>query len=239
MTRPLIGVMPLVDDERESLWMLPGYMDGITRAGALPVMLPLTTDQAAVRQLARLCSGFLFTGGHDVSPSLYGQEPVNDSVSCCSARDEMERLTLHIALEADIPVLGICRGIQMINAYLGGTLYQDLPAQHPSAVEHHQSPPYDRPAHGVTVVPGSPLHALYGQERLQVNSYHHQAVRDLSSALRAVAFSEDGLVEAVYHPDRSFLWAVQWHPEFAPPGDPYSQKLFRAFAEHAAQYMNR
>ena len=234
MTGPVIGVVPLVDDERESLWMLPGYMDGITRAGGIPVMLPLTAEEQTLRQLARMCGGFLLTGGHDVSPALYGEAPIDKSVVCCPARDDMERKLLRLGLEEDIPVLGICRGIQLINVFFGGTLYQDLPAQHPSGTEHHQPPPYDVPAHSVTLVQGSPLHALLGQERLQVNSYHHQAVRDLAPPLQAMAYSEDGLVEAAYHPDMNFLWAVQWHPEFAAPEDPCSRRIFGAFVERAA-----
>ena len=109
MKKPVIGVLPLWDDDKESLWMLPGYMDGITASGGLPVMLPMTVDPLELKQLAQLCDGFLFTGGHDVSPDLYGEEPLTGT-ECCVPRDIMERSLLRIAMSMDKPVLGICRG---------------------------------------------------------------------------------------------------------------------------------
>lgn len=227
--KPIIGVTPLWDDERESLWMLPGYMDGIQSAGGLPIMLPLTSDPEKLSQLSRLCSGFLFTGGHDVSPELYHQQPLPDVISACKARDDMELHLLHLALQQDKPILGICRGIQFINAALGGTLYQDLPTQHPSATEHHMAPPYDRAVHTVSILPQTPLHRLLGTDSLSVNSYHHQAIKDLSDQLTAMAISEDGLIESVCMPGKKFLWATQWHPEFSWKSDESSRKIFQAF----------
>ena len=230
---PVIGVAPLWDDEKDSLWMLPGYFDGIRQAGGLPIMLPLTDDPQDIMQLAMLCDGFLFTGGHDVSPALYGETPIDASVVCCPGRDAMETYMLHEALRLDKPVLGICRGIQFINAALGGTLYQDLPTQHPSDVAHHQRPPYDRPAHTVSVLPDTPLAQLLGCGQLPVNSYHHQAVRDLAPDLVPMAISSDGLTEALVKPDARFLWAVQWHPEFSFRTDENSRRIFAAFLNAA------
>jgi len=229
--KPLIGLIPLVDEGRESLWMLPGYMRGVEAAGGLPVMLPLTDDPEALRQLSAQCDGFLLTGGHDVSPGVYGAARLPACGACSPERDRMESALLALAMAADKPVLGICRGIQFINAALGGTLWQDLPTQRPSDVNHHQSPPYDAPAHAVSILPDTPLARLLGAEALRVNSYHHQAVRDLAPALRPMAVSPDGLVEAVWHPGRHFLWAVQWHPEFAWQTDPGAMKIFGAFVE--------
>lgn len=226
--KPVIAVMPLWDDDRQSLWMLPGYLDGIAEAGGTGVMLPLTTDSDAVAQLISLCDGVLLTGGHDVSPSLYGQEPLA-GLETCPARDRMDATALRLALREDKPVLGICRGIQLMNAALGGTLWQDLPTQHPSDVDHHMAPPYDRVAHEVRILPGTPLHELLGQDLLGVNSYHHQAVRDVAPGLVPMAVSTDGLVEAVYAPGQRFCWGVQWHPEFSFRTDASSRAIFRAF----------
>ncbi|MEE1274044.1 MAG: gamma-glutamyl-gamma-aminobutyrate hydrolase family protein [Olegusella sp.] len=228
--KPVIAVMPLWDDDRRSLWMLPGYLDGIAEAGGTGVMLPLITDSDAVAQLISLCDGVLLTGGHDVSPSLYGQEPF-DGLETCPARDRMDATALRLALREDKPVLGICRGIQLMNAALGGTLWQDLPTQHPSDVNHHMAPPYDRVAHEVRILPGTPLHQLLGQDFLCVNSYHHQAVRDVAPGLVPMAVSTDGLVEAVYAPDQRFCWGVQWHPEFSFRTDASSRAIFRAFVD--------
>ena len=227
--KPLIGLIPLVDDRLESLWMLPGYMDGVAQAGGIPVMLPLTEDPSDLEQLCAACDGFLLTGGHDVSPSVYGEEKLPVCGDCSEARDRMERLVLEFALRDDKPVLGICRGHQLLNALLGGTLYQDLPTQHPSAVEHHQHPPYDAPIHSVSILPGTPLHELLGRDALPVNSYHHQAVKALSPRLKPMAVADDGLVEAVYLPGKRFVWGVQWHPEFAFRSDAASAAILSAF----------
>lgn len=236
MQRPVIGVMPLVDEQRESLWMLPGYFQGIHDAGGLPIMLDLTTNAERLHQYGAMCDGFLFTGGHDVHPQVY-REPIRyRNVEPCPVRDAMEITLLSYAMARDMPVLGICRGIQLINAALGGTLYQDLSHEHPSAIEHHQQPPYDQPVHSVTLNPLTPLHDVLATDRLAVNSYHHQAIRALAPVLRAQAVSDDGLIEAIYHPQLSFLWAVQWHPEFLQMVDEPSRIIFRAFIEACEHY---
>ena len=229
MKKPIVGVMPLWDDEKDSIWMLPGYMDGINRAGAIPVIFPFSEDMSELEQLMEVCDGFLFTGGHDVSPQLYHEKPLAGLVSCCEKRDVMETYVLRRAMEADKPVLGICRGIQFINAALGGTLYQDLPLQHPSETNHHGHAPYDRPVHDVKVDKGSPLYKYLKLENLPVNSYHHQAVKDMAKGLEVMAVAPDGIVEACYKPDQRFLWAVQWHPEFSYKTDESSRKIFSAF----------
>ncbi len=227
--KPIVGVMPLWDEERDSIWMLPGYLDGLRQAGGIPLIFPLSSDEEELRRLMALCDGFLFTGGQDVSPSLYGEEPLEDLLSVCPMRDRMESLVFKEALRADKPILGICRGIQFINAALGGTLYQDLPSQHPSGTEHCQRPPYDEPIHDVLVIKDSPLFRLLGTERLPVNSYHHQAVKKLAPGLIIMALSPDGLIEAVHMPAKHFLWAVQWHPEYSWRTDSASRKLFSVF----------
>ena len=141
----------------------------------------------------------------------------------------MEEKLLALALETDKPVLGICRGIQFLNAAMGGSLYQDLPTQKPSDLEHHQTPPYDIPVHRVTLVPSSPLQNLLQVSELSVNSYHHQAIHRLSQRLIPMAYSTDGLIEAVYMPDHRFVWGVQWHPEFSHKTDENSRKILKAF----------
>ena len=166
MKKPIIGVTPLFDRERDSYWMLPGYLEGLEQAGAIPIVLPLPEDLDDLPQLVSLCDGLLFTGGQDVSPALYGETPKPTCGEICPARDRMEQALLHLALERDLPVLGICRGIQFLNAVLGGTLYQDLPTEHPSQTQHHMPPPYDRAAHTVTIQPGTPLAELLGTEHI-------------------------------------------------------------------------
>ena len=229
--KPIVGVMPLWDDEKDSIWMLPGYLDGLNQAGGLPIIFPFTADEQELEQLVNRCDGFLFTGGHDVSPALYHETPMEGLVDSCPKRDAMESVVLRMALERDMPVLGICRGIQFINACLGGSLWQDIPTQHPSETEHHQAPPYDKPCHAVTVEKDSPLRDCLDVDSLPVNSCHHQAIKELAPALKAMAFSPDGLVEAAYMPGKKFLWAVQWHPEFLYQTDAPSRAIFQAFTD--------
>ena len=233
--KPLIGVVPLWDETKDSYWMLPGYMDGLTQAGGLPIILPLTDDQNEIHQLAGLCDGFLFTGGHDVSPEMYGEEALPECGVICPARDNMETALLKEALALGNPVLGICRGIQLLNIALGGTLYQDLPMQRSSMICHRQEPPYDVPSHTVSVAHGTPLASVLGVEELAVNSCHHQGIKDLAAGLQLMASAPDGLVEAVCLPNAGFVWAVQWHPEFFPRLDEPSQKIFRAFVQAAEE----
>ncbi len=229
--RPIIGLVPLWDGDKSSLWMVPGYMDGIREAGAIPLMLPLTTSPEEIAQLADSCDGFLFTGGHDVSPKMYKELPIPYLVVCCPKRDIMEHLLLEVAIEKDKPVLGICRGIQFMNVFFGGTLYQDIPKQHPSQVVHRQEHPYDVVAHQVEIKKDTPLYKLLESDQIGVNSLHHQAIKDLAPHFTPMAYSPDGLVEAIYHPIHKFLWGVQWHPEFSYKNDKNSKKIFKAFVD--------
>ncbi len=234
MTRPLIGLVPLVDIGRQSLWMLPAYMDALERSGGAPVMLPLTSDAGVLERVVSACDGLLITGGQDVNPALYGR----DRGLCgelCDGRDGMETPLFELALKRDIPVLGICRGMQFINVALGGTLYRDIPTEHPTPLCHRQSAPYDRPSHEVAIEAGSPLDALFGVRKLGVNSCHHQAVERLSDRLRAAARADDGLIEAFYMPSARFVLGVQWHPELSFAADECSRRIFAEFVGAAAR----
>ena len=235
MEKPIIGVTPLWDEEKKSYWMLPGYLERVKEAGAIPIILPLAADGADIAQLADLCDGFLFTGGQDVDPQLYGEAMKPFCGELCPARDAMEQELLRRALEQDKPILGICRGIQFLNAALGGTLYQDLPTEHPSEIRHSMKPPYDRTAHTVHIWPLTPLSALLEKTELGVNSCHHQAIKSLAPGLVEMARSEDNLIEAVYLPGKTFVWAVQWHPEMSLYTDEDSRKIFEVFVRATNQ----
>lgn len=229
--RPLIAVTPLVDIQRDSYWMLPGYLKGLEAAGGAPLVLPLTQDTAVLEPILAHCSGLLLTGGQDVAPAVYGQEALPVCGQVCPERDSLEGWLLDWALERDIPVLGICRGLQFLNAHLGGTLYQDLPSQHPSQVVHCQRPPYDQPVHQVEVRPDTLLAHLVGAGALRVNSYHHQAVAAVAPGLVVDAVSEDGLVESLHLPGKHFVLGVQWHPEFCYQTSPEATAVFQGFVQ--------
>ena len=231
-SKPFIGVMPLIDYSKDSYWMLPGYINGLKAAGSVPLVLPLMDNINDIRGIMDICDGFLFTGGQDIAPSLYGEEKMSICGDCSPERDIMEKLILDEALKRDKPVLGICRGIQFINAYLGGTLWQNIPTQFSDMITHCQKPPYDVPVHNVEIVKDTPLHTLLKKDSISVNSYHHQGIRELSSKLKCMAVSPDGLIEAVYAPDKRFVWAVQWHPEFFYEKDENSRLILAEFARN-------
>lgn len=227
----VIGLVPLYDDEKESLWMLPGYMKVVEACSGLPIMFPLTTNEEELSQCYSMCDGILMTGGHDVDPALYHAQRTERCGVSCTARDAMETYLFHRAVRENKPVLGICRGIQLMNVLMGGTLYQDLPTEHPSPTKHHMTPPYDTTIHQVEVLPDTLLADLIGTGQHSVNSYHHQAISELGPGLAPMAISEDGLIEAVSVPDKTFIVGVQWHPEFIFEKDDECLKLVQAFVD--------
>ncbi len=230
MAKKRIAVVPLWDEEKNSIWMLPNYLDSIRESGGVGLVLPLHVQPEDAAQILDMCDGLLITGGHDVSPSMYGEEKKDTCGVLCPERDVLEQALYRRAVEQDKAVLGICRGIQTVNVLEGGTLYQDLPTEVPDNVGHHGKPPYDQVVHEVTLT--SELRRLLGMDRLGVNSYHHQAIKKLGENLEVMARSEDGLVEAVRHKHRRFIWAVQWHPEFSFWSDANSRKIFQAFVDN-------
>ena len=156
-------------------------------------------------------------------------------LECCKEilpdRDSMEAAVLQEAMVRKIPVLGICRGLQFINAALGGTLWQDMLIQRPGSRNHRMERPYNRTEHSVNL--SGPLEVLYGAKALGVNSCHHQGIKTLAPGLEPMAVADDGLIEAFFHPAQPFLWAVQWHPEFFDPLNGPGVPIFRAFVEAA------
>lgn len=235
MKKPVIALIPLVDEGRDSFWMLPGYLNGIAAAGGIGIMLPLTDNETDLDEILARFDGFLFTGGHDVDPKIYGQEKTDFCGVLAPGRDAMEPKLLELALAAGKPVFGICRGLQLMNAALGGTLYQDIQAQFPSDTNHRMAAPYGRAEHNVNILPGTPFASWGIPETIGVNSCHHQGVRDLSSKMQPMAIAPDGLVEAAYIPGKDFACAVQWHPEFFPVDHCVSRILFRAFVDACKQ----
>ena len=229
--RKIVGLIPLYDDERESYWMIPGYMKMLEAVDAIPLMLPLTDNHDELDYFIETCGGFVLTGGHDVAPELYNAVRQPYCGTSCELRDKMESYILKKSVELDKPVLGICRGIQFMNACFGGTLYQDLDKEFNSSIDHHMTPPYDRAVHEVDIHKGSLLFSILGKEKIGVNSYHHQAVKDLSPEFANSAISEDGIVEGIEMPSKRFIVGVQWHPELTYLSDENSQKIIKAFVD--------
>ena len=239
MNKPVIGITPAHNTENGNVYLRPMYLDAIQAAGGIPLMLPLSPDEEDIRQLLALCSGILFSGGPDPHPFLWGEETHAMCGNMSPARDRMELSLLRAAIAAKKPILGICRGEQMINVGLGGTLIQDISSQTKRAfpVAHKQVFRYDSPCHHVRVTEGSLLARLTAKKadtstealQLAVNSMHHQAACQLAPGLMVSATAPDGIIEAVEMPGYPFLLGIQWHPEYLWKTDPAAAGIFQGF----------
>lgn len=215
MKKPIIGLTPQYDFEKNRVWIGPNYLDAIRTAGGIPVLLPLNVNKEELAIVANVCDGFLFTGGPDISPFRFQEEMIQQCGVVVPERDKMEEDLFSLAMETKKPIFGICRGIQVLNVFLGGTLYQDIPAQLHGAIQlaHSQNSGNSVLSHSVKVDKDSLLHHIVMKEYMQVNSFHHQAIKDLAPSLKLAGVAPDSLIEAVYLPGKTFFLGVQWHPE--------------------------
>jgi len=213
--KPIIGVMPSTNDNLTEIRLPLTYMNAVKQHGGIPFLFSFLEEPSDIKALADRCDAFLFSGGVDIEPSLFGEELLNDTVELCKLRDILELELIKYAILQNKPVFAICRGVQILNVALGGTLYQDIPAQCPdSDISHRQTGPYPEDGHYVTVEKNSPLFDIFSQnERVLVNSYHHQAIKDVAPTLTVAAKADDGIIEAVYMTDDPLVFGVQWHPE--------------------------
>ncbi len=204
------------------------YAQAVVRAGGLPVLLPLEADRADA-YIERLDALVITGGDFDVDPALFGAESRHSSVSTKDRRTEFEVSITRLALERDLPVLGICGGEQLLNVVLGGTLIQHIPDEIEDALAHEQPNPRDEAGHEVKVIEGTRLHAIVGADTLAVNSAHHQAVKETGEGVVVNAIAPDGVIEGIEDPRQRFCIGVEWHPEFAiSVGD---DKIFKAFID--------
>lgn len=209
------------------------YVDEIIKHGGIPLCFA-TFDEKLVEKI----DGLLLTGGFDIDPKYFGEQPHPMLGLVTEKRDEDEMQLVKSCLEKNIPILGICRGIQMINVYFGGNLYQHIDAQFKTTIQHQQKGERSKATHMVVVEKDSKLFSILEKESFSVNSLHHQGIRFVGKGLKPVAKAEDGLIEAVELEEYPFCIAVQWHPEeLAKVGDIPSLKLFRAFIESAKNYL--
>lgn len=200
----------------------PNYSQAVLKAGGIPVILPTISTPEQARELLSKVDGIIFSGGVDINPEWYGEEVWNETVVIDSVRDRSDSLLARCALELGKPILAICRGEQLMNVILGGSLYQDIPTQLPDAHIHRNT------RHKMGIMEGSFLANLFGTDSLEVNSFHHQAVKDVAPGLTIAAYSDDGIVEAY---ENEQIWAVQFHPEGMLREDDTWLPLFVAFLD--------
>ena len=240
---PVIGVTANLREDPESDEQRPlghfvradfDYVDGVVGAGGIPMVLPPIVE-IAEKVVGRI-DGLLLSGGSDLDPSYYGEEPVPELNVTVPKRDAFEMALVGYALKRGVPVFGICRGLQVLN------VYQDLPSQlHPDLIAHRQQVPKWQWSHEVEVDRNSKVAGIMETGAIRVNSYHHQAIKDLSGDLVAVAHSSDGVIEAAESPNLSERWlvGVQWHAEAMRDAGPQNRNLFRAHVSAAERYALR
>lgn len=229
--KPIIGITSHVEmDYKHTL--SNDYIQAIIQAGGIPVILPIGTD-ADVAEMSDRIDGLLVTGGGDIDPTLFGEEPLQGLGMISPGRDSFEMLIVEKALAADKPILAICRGIQIMNIAVGGDMYQDIYSQiDGKLLQHQQNAVRAHLAHFVDVASGSLLADIAGKERFKVNTYHHQAVRNVPAPLKVTGTASDGIIEAIESTEHKFVLGVQWHPEpLAAAGEEVSKRIFEKFVE--------
>lgn len=228
--KPLIGVTSDKDQQGDIL-VETRYITAVRQAGGIPIILPVNLE--AVEEMCGYLDGLMLIGGEDVDPSYFGEEPHRKLGKVMPDRDEMELALIKTMAEQDKPVLGICRGYQLMNVACGGTIYQDIYAQLSEDLQqHHQVTELEYATHLVDVASGSRLAEWAGASEVRVNTLHHQAIKDIKAPLVVTATAKDGVIEAFESDAHSFFVGVQWHPEaLVKRNDPTSLRLFESFVE--------
>ena len=239
MTKPFIGVSGniLRDASGAYVDLLRSYVNhdyprSIEEAGGIPVIIPFTKNLDVARETVAKLDALLLSGGHDVDPHNYGEEPKQKLGDIWPERDKFDMRLLKLAEENGIPVLGICRGAQIINVYHGGTLYQDLSYRKEKTLKHSQGQTPTLLTHTVKTVVGTKIAELLGKKEMQTNSFHHQLIKDVADDFKVSARCVDGVVEAIENKDASVI-AVQWHPEMLHRVVPYQNNLFKYIIDNA------
>ncbi|QUC02600.1 gamma-glutamyl-gamma-aminobutyrate hydrolase family protein [Atopobium sp. oral taxon 416] len=236
--KPIVCITPSIFEgpDKEHKLINMKYTSMMKAVGMLPILCDYDDDPSDVSELLDRVQGLILTGGFDMDPGLYGQRPLPNADAPHPERDNAEFELLREALDRDMPVLGICRGVQVLNVLLGGSLWQDVNEQGATDFKHSIYDEPEKDVHKVTLLADTPIAEAVGKRRLLVNSCHHQAIRELSPVLTSAGYSHDGLIEAVYMPGRTCVWGVQWHPESLYLNHPEEFGLAKGFAQNCRAY---
>lgn len=234
--RPIIGITCAWDEEKGRFFLGGMYVEAVQAGGGIPVLLTPPGDSASLDRLTKAVDGLVLSGGTDVDPVYFGEEPIFGGGEICPERDAFELALAGAALASGIPLIGICRGMQVINIAAGGDIYQDIGSQlGDPLIKHFQQAPRWHPTHEIKVLPGTSLASILGSGPVRVNSYHHQAVRKVAPGFIVSARSGDGVIEAVESPGHLFALGVQCHPEALWKRHPLFLNLFKKLAEAAGK----
>lgn len=235
--RPIIGISWCEDtDVSEYSEDLQAYIDAVELAGGVSILLPLLEEEAQANEWLEEIDALIMTGGEDIDPSYYNEKPDANLEDVNSERDQSDYILLTVALERNMPVLAICRGHQMLNVVCGGSLYQDIPTQYETDILHRSLDEVDFEYHDIGIVKGSKLAEIMGSGSIEVNSWHHQAIKDLGLGLYIVATSADGMVEAIEREGMAFVVGVQFHPEWhVEDGEMEYLAIFEKLVEYGLQ----
>lgn len=225
--KPIVGILAEVNEEKTAV--LHTYIRAIEESGGIPVLIPYIEREETFDRFLTFCDGFFFTGGADIDPGRYGEKSHPESGPFQPLRDVLEFSMLEKVYASEKPILGVCRGAQLLNVFLGGALYQHIPDVFASSVFHRQSEPKTSPSHSILICEHTPLRELVGKDDMLGNSFHHQAVKTLGKGLRVMAKASDGIVEAFYSESYPYLRAYQWHPERLFAIDADNKKIFEDF----------
>ena len=231
--KPVIGIFPSYSDEKNYIYLNNLYFDEVMNSGGIPVIIPVTDDADIVSETLKHIDGLILSGGWDIDPENYSEKNEGKSEKVSAVLDKAESILIKLAIEADVPILGICRGMQALNVFCGGSLYQDIPSEYETQTIHTKTKP-DVAFHNITVLPDTLLSEIIGTGEVKINSYHHQAAKKIAPGFEIAAYSEDGLVEAIYCKDKKFVLGVQWHPERSHNEVPANKIILNIFIKTCA-----
>ena len=230
--KPLIGISQGYSEKKNSV--NTAYVNSVLMNGGVPYIISVTDDVEVLRQIVAQLDGIVFTGGEDFEPAYYGHEAHEKLGEVNVTRDTYDLTLFKLAKDRNVPILGICRGLQLINVGMGGSLYQDLPSEKPSDINHRQEEEGTIATHSVSVVKGSTIHQILGQDEIQVNTFHHQAIKKLAPELKIVGWANDSVPEMIEAFPNRQIFGVQFHPEiFTNAGDKLLSKLFAFLVKRA------